>query len=130
MTAQGFDENDNPVSFRPCPSGQVWTGFKCLNHCTVTKTLTTTGLGYLQSHSLGLPGLRINSQCRPICHNTTTSLDKSACFFVPNLNVYLLITHELKLEIYNLYSSEMILLTFGVPRLNAKVLDRYISKNF
>ena len=45
-TAQGFDENGNPISFRPCPSGQVWIGSRCLEYCESTmrvKSGTTHG---------------------------------------------------------------------------------------
>ncbi|MCZ0932509.1 MAG: hypothetical protein OXJ52_05085, partial [Oligoflexia bacterium] len=32
-TVTGYDENGTRVSFKPCPSGEVWIGFKCAKTC-------------------------------------------------------------------------------------------------
>ena len=88
-TVQGFDENDNPVSFKPCPSGQVWIGSKCAEYCQETQNLFSGGV----SVPYTVPGIKIKNRCYSPCLNTGFGYQ---CFFIPKLQIWLFYTKEIQ----------------------------------
>ncbi|MCZ0931594.1 MAG: hypothetical protein OXJ52_00350, partial [Oligoflexia bacterium] len=99
-TIQGFDENENQVSFKPCPSGQVWIGSRCVEYCAETQTIE--GIGY--THTSSMPGIKIQNQCYPTCIRLFGMFSKkNNCFFVPHLKVWLLHTREVVNSLPNTY---------------------------
>ena len=100
-TVQGFDENNNPVSFKPCPSGQVWAGSKCLEYCTKTNTRP---LGSHHSRTTWA-GLKINNKCYPICISPSYM---QGCFFVQNLQVWFIMTQDIRYEIQQLLGPHIV----------------------
>ena len=105
---QGFDENGNPVFFKPCPSGQVWIGSQCVEYCQSTQTVDRPGDPYGTYHNV--PGIKIKNSCYSICSYIPFT---NRCFFVPKLQVWLLETQEIQSKLPNtIYKKESELPTY------------------
>ena len=99
-TAQGFDENGNPISFRPCPSGQVWIGSRCLEYCESNQSLL--GQGSVVATTPGVVGgIKLNGGCLLPCFNTA-SIYNASCIFIKGLNIWMQYTTAMKNVIDNL----------------------------
>ena len=94
-TVAGYDENGNRVSFKPCPSGQVWIGSQCAELCTAAKQIVTRSSG---SPPLSLPGIKIKGKCRHLCYGGFQLMMSGGggplCFFVPRLKTWFLYTSD------------------------------------
>ncbi|MCZ0931758.1 MAG: hypothetical protein OXJ52_01210, partial [Oligoflexia bacterium] len=95
LTVTGFDESGNAVSFKPCPSGQVWIGSQCMEYCEGVRERAKTS-GY-DSPSL-MPGIKLNNKCHFPCYQRGSS---NSCVFVPKLSLWLQKTKTMNNERLN-----------------------------
>ena len=84
---QGFDENGNSVSFKPCPNQYIWYGSQCLEYCEgINNPVSATGATFTPYSGYSQAGVKINGHCYFNCNSVMNH--SLHCFFVPSLNAY------------------------------------------